>query len=929
LFNLRKKYIKKLENQLHILFLSSLLILPLILSNVSFFTLDESSFDHNEEIFSKTNVGPEVIYHLDPINTSFNTVVFSPNGYIIASGGLDTNVYVWSLVNHDLIFNFTDHTGAINDLVFSYDGNLLISASEDTTVKVWDLIKGELVYNFDLHSSPVISLAASPTSPWIASGSRNPESIVRIWDISTGQLIQNITGHMSDVTALAFSLDSFFATGSKDNTINLYRVDSWFQMWTFVHHEDTVTSLCFSPDETILASGSIDNTINLWNIFGLNLKTNLFTHSSGILDIEYSPKGDSIAFVGVDQTVYRLSISSASLFQSLSFDYFITALDHSPDGNLMLISGGFSPIHIWNIADWYLDNDQDGMLNYWEFGLGFNPFNFSDRYDDVDNDGLINILEYYALTDPLNKDTDKDSMSDGWEFFNGLNPVYYDMSYFDMEADGMPNVWEFQMGLIPNFDDSLRDLDEDGMPNRWEYEMGLNAAFNDSSFDLDLDGLPNYWEYQMGLNANNQKDSLWDKDNDGMSNYWEYLMSFDPLDPTDANFDIDNDGISNLDEYKANTNPRDFWSVPLFSASYLHFLIGLLIIIGFGTLGYVNYHYNKNKNLIKRLGAPNYSIAQLMMGGNFESYDMFLKAKKLGATTMDQYQLVNLLKAPNYIMVRKILKGNFEDYTQYEVELKKTKELLELALKQFSIGEYEIALQHLESCLPLFEKLGDMKSITEVLFNILHIKSELGQLEGYLELKNRLPSEYYEDESTQVFKLMFKALSSQIEDNWGVALELWEKILDILVKEQVSLGISYQIFIYEALTLCSIKKWQLQSNIMNLRFIYGRFDQWEDICKKNGKYEGLCKIFLLKAKLAVANFEFPEAESYINQVITTADEMSFSHIKNLAEKEKADLKEMISKIYDDKSTPKAGMDQIIEFGIYLKELSKIFPQKRT
>ena len=62
-------------------------------------------------------------------------------------------------------------------------------------------------------------------------------------------------------------------SGSNDNTIKLWNVETGQEISTLTGHNSRVNSVSFSPDGKTLATGSWDNTIKLWNVetgWGLN-----------------------------------------------------------------------------------------------------------------------------------------------------------------------------------------------------------------------------------------------------------------------------------------------------------------------------------------------------------------------------------------------------------------------------------------------------------------------------------------------------------------------------------------------------------------------------------------------------------------------------------------------------------------------------------
>ena len=65
---------------------------------------------------------------------------------------------------------------------------------------------------------------------------------------------------------MAFSPDGrTIVSGSRDNKIKLWSVETGQEIKTLVGHSDDVNSVAFSPDGKTVVSGSKDNNIKLWN----------------------------------------------------------------------------------------------------------------------------------------------------------------------------------------------------------------------------------------------------------------------------------------------------------------------------------------------------------------------------------------------------------------------------------------------------------------------------------------------------------------------------------------------------------------------------------------------------------------------------------------------------------------------------------------
>lgn len=74
-------------------------------------------------------------------------------------------------------------------------------------------------------------------------------------------------GHFDSVESLAITPDGkTIISGSSDNTIKLWNINSGMCVNTLNGHVDSVNSLVITPDGNIIISGSQDKTIKLWDI---------------------------------------------------------------------------------------------------------------------------------------------------------------------------------------------------------------------------------------------------------------------------------------------------------------------------------------------------------------------------------------------------------------------------------------------------------------------------------------------------------------------------------------------------------------------------------------------------------------------------------------------------------------------------------------
>ncbi|TET86042.1 MAG: WD40 repeat domain-containing protein [Anaerolineales bacterium] len=115
-------------------------------------------------------------------NLQIRDLAYAPNGSKIAVALLGSPVFWLVEAESGNVFQtFEGHTYRVNSVTFSPDGELLASGSRDQKVRLWRVKDGELIHTLVGHTDEVNSVAFSPDGSLIASGSK--DDTVIIWGI--------------------------------------------------------------------------------------------------------------------------------------------------------------------------------------------------------------------------------------------------------------------------------------------------------------------------------------------------------------------------------------------------------------------------------------------------------------------------------------------------------------------------------------------------------------------------------------------------------------------------------------------------------------------------------------------------------------------------------------------------------------------------
>ena len=114
------------------------------------------------------------------------------------------------------------------------------------------------------HSGYVTSCAISPDSKRFVSGSG--DNTLKLWDIETGICLTTLRGHLDSVYSCAISPDNKrVVSGSGDMALKVWDIEKGDCLMTLEGHLDSVYSCAISPDNKLIVSGSRDNTLKVWD----------------------------------------------------------------------------------------------------------------------------------------------------------------------------------------------------------------------------------------------------------------------------------------------------------------------------------------------------------------------------------------------------------------------------------------------------------------------------------------------------------------------------------------------------------------------------------------------------------------------------------------------------------------------------------------
>ncbi|MGQ4649022.1 protein kinase domain-containing protein [Lyngbya aestuarii] len=247
------------------------------------------------------------------------------------------------------------HSDGIFSVAFSPNSRMLASGSRDKTVKLWQLKTAWEICTLggwlSKHSGWVRCVAFSSTGKTVISGSN--DGTIKLWNVRTGKNISTLTGHDGEVYAVAVSpYRQLLISGSKDKTVKLWDVLSEQETGNFTGHAGGVYAVAISSDEQLLASGSDDYSIKLWHVNTKQEIDYLTGHDGEVYAVAFSPDGELLASGSEDKTIKLWSVRTGKEIYSLTgHTGAVYTVAFSPDGQFLASGSEDETIRLWNLSN--------------------------------------------------------------------------------------------------------------------------------------------------------------------------------------------------------------------------------------------------------------------------------------------------------------------------------------------------------------------------------------------------------------------------------------------------------------------------------------------------------------------------------------------------------------------------------------------------
>jgi WD40 repeat protein len=208
----------------------------------------------------RTTVDLTPAFQIDAHGRHGQTVTFSADGTLLASGGQDAAVRVWDAAAGTAMFALEGHAASVNDVLLLDDATA-VSASSDRTMRLWDLRSRAATATLQAHRDAVVCLAVSCPGTVVSSGY---DGRLCWWDVATGKLVHEVRGTLGRVADIAVVPSTGHLLAGTGPHIVVCDGDSGDEIARIDTGATAVTGLAVSPDGDVIAAAGHDGTVTFW-----------------------------------------------------------------------------------------------------------------------------------------------------------------------------------------------------------------------------------------------------------------------------------------------------------------------------------------------------------------------------------------------------------------------------------------------------------------------------------------------------------------------------------------------------------------------------------------------------------------------------------------------------------------------------------------
>jgi WD40 repeat protein len=295
------------------------------------------------------------------------TIVFSPDGRLLAAGDNRGKVHLWETLTGKRRLVLEWEKVGVTGLTFSTDGRLLASGNGVDGVLLFNVATGKQVRLLQSKVGKVEketkfkgTLTFSPDGCLLATVDGDA---IRLWSLQTGKMRLRIPCPFQG--GILFSPDSgTLIFDDQDGTVVLFETTTGKKIRTIQAHQWQVgpfsgnsrrSSQVFAhasvtPDGRVLATWGSEAALRFWDMATGRERVPSDTHRRGVHSVAFAPDTRTLASAGEDEQIRFWALATNTTYRTCAVRHASgRELAFSPDGKLLACGAYFDWVRLWDV----------------------------------------------------------------------------------------------------------------------------------------------------------------------------------------------------------------------------------------------------------------------------------------------------------------------------------------------------------------------------------------------------------------------------------------------------------------------------------------------------------------------------------------------------------------------------------------------------
>ena len=282
---------------------------------------------------------------------------FSGNSQILASGGDDFNVNIWSTDSWDKSKTISGHTVGEPVKTLDFVNNTFLAVGyQYSSLKLFENYTWEFDSDINLSTYELFNSTVSDGSAKFAV---SKYKFVHVWEMDTWSSLNSFPASDRDIYDLVIeNKGNWIAITDGASNIKIWDTGTWENFATLELHTEAVLNLDVSANDNFLASSGLDQKIIIWQVGDWSDVQTITDHTDNIEQLQFSPDDRYLASVQKnDNRIFLWDIKTWQLdgILQLSASSTITSLAFSLNSEMLVVGDSDGKLWVWNFeADWEL-----------------------------------------------------------------------------------------------------------------------------------------------------------------------------------------------------------------------------------------------------------------------------------------------------------------------------------------------------------------------------------------------------------------------------------------------------------------------------------------------------------------------------------------------------------------------------------------------